>query len=214
MSTDVIWDYSEVPPREWEWEYDSNTNISVKLSPTGLAYHGDDDYFGGYIAGFQSFEDFFREGPLKNMPEKVAMELRKHLETHRKSGGAFLRFHYTNSAGVLKLWRAFVGMDEKTIHAQGNRPPSEAQEEVFFDGSCTTGEHKFRIALVFKDASKSPVEKWIFYCKFNITTTRNCHYALELENTNFHEPRIEAMATLNENQIALFDSKLERYYSD
>lgn len=213
-NNNVIWDYSEIPPREWKWEYDPDTNITVKLSATGLDYHGEDDYFGGYIVGFQSFEVFFRDGPLKNMPEKVAVELREHLETHRKSGGAFLQFHYTNSAEPLKLWRAFVGMDEKTIHAQGNRLPSVAPEDVFFAGSCTIGKHKFNIALVFEDGSKYPVEKWIFYCKFNITLMRNCHHTLELETTKFHETNIEAIVTLNEDQIPIFDSKLKRYYSN
>ena len=77
----------------WTWDLEPNHSIDVTVGDAGLSYYGEDwnSLSGGrYFAGFQSFADFRRDGPLKGMPPEVAAEVRRVVDVAEGGGLDFV----------------------------------------------------------------------------------------------------------------------------
>lgn len=152
------YDYSGIPvfTATWYLTEEKDHWIDLKVSESGLVYIGTDYSCasgGGYMAGFQTFEEFFSHGPLNRMPKEIRKNLREHLETHRREGGTVLLLSHVNNLPGLVLWRAFVHLDDNPIKIAAI--DGTVQETVFYDGFITAGKHTIGFVLVFKQKDKT-----------------------------------------------------------
>ncbi len=173
---DIIWDYSQVPQKVWKWYFNAEEDhwMEVHIKPSGLSYVGTDwsvQSGGGYFGGFQTFDEFFHDGPIQNMPEDIATELRRHLETHRVPGGAKLRLLHRTSVDDLVLERAFVHLDDKPITISIDEALAQKQEVVFFDGSIGIGDHHLGFVLIFKSKRTEDGKRWKVRDEFTFSIT-------------------------------------------
>jgi hypothetical protein len=77
----------------WTWELEPDHAIEVTVGDAGLSYYGEDwtcQSGGGYFAGFQSFADFRRDGPLKGMPAAIAAEVLRVVDVAEGGGHDFV----------------------------------------------------------------------------------------------------------------------------
>jgi len=169
-----------VPPRTWTWDLDDRDDhwIDLEIDPSGLKYIGTDwshQAGGGYFAGFQTFNEFFRDGPINDMPEEIATELRIHLETNRVPGGSKLLLSHLNTVTDLILWRAYVHLDDKPLRISVDDDSLTEREVVFFDGAIETGEHEISFLLVFKSKREDELSQWRLKgeIKFSVTSGMN-----------------------------------------
>jgi hypothetical protein len=157
MSKDnTIWDYSQVPPRVWKWYFDQEDGdnwMEVHITPSGLTYIGTDwtvQSGGEYFGGFQTFDEFFRDGPIQKMPEHIAAELRKHLLAHRMGDGATLRLLLVGQVDGLVLQGVYVHLDDTPLTISIDETLAKKPEFLIFDGSIGVGGHKVSWVLVYR----------------------------------------------------------------
>jgi hypothetical protein len=175
-----IYDYSGIPEftRRWYLSEAKDHWIDLVVVESGLNYIGTDwsvQSGGGYMAGFQSFDEFFKNGSINDMPEEITKELKEHLIKHRRKGGAGLLLTHKNELSELVLWRAFVHLDDNpvkiiSISEMGNQP-----EFVFFDGALPVGEHNIGFVFIFKkhDKQKEDDPLWKVQADFDFTIESN-----------------------------------------
>lgn len=154
MTGTELWDYSLVPERTWQWYLDEQGDhwIDLNVISDGLQYLGTDwtcQSGGGYFAGFQSFDEFFQKGPIKDMPEEIRIEVTEFLIAHRNPSGTGLRLVFANMTEI-PLTRAYVHLNDNPIRIQANLIVSREEEVVFFHGSLPKGEHSISFLLVFE----------------------------------------------------------------
>jgi hypothetical protein len=154
-----------MPKKTWKWYlYGSDDHwMDLEIESSGLRYIGTDwssQSGGAYFGGFQSFDEFLRDGPINNMPEKIANELRNHLETNRVSGGSRLLLSHLNTVADLILSRAYVHLDDKPLRISVDDDSLAEQEVVFFDGAIETGEHEISFLLIFKSKKEDELSQW------------------------------------------------------
>ena len=154
-----IYDYSGIPEfkRKWYLTKEEDHWIDLKIDETGLTYIGCDwsvQSGGKYMAGFQTFDEFFKKGPINNMPKEIETIIKEFLNTHRRKGGACLVLKHINKLKDLVLWRAFINLDEKTIKIATIDIMGEESEIVFYDGAILPGEHTISFLLIFKEKGK------------------------------------------------------------
>ncbi len=125
---------------------------------------------GGYFAGFQTFNEFFRDGPINDMPEEIATELRNHLETNRVPGGSRLLLSHLNTMTDLLLWRAFVHLDDNPIRISADDSLAK-REVIFFDGPILPGKHEIGFVLIFKSKKEDENNQWSVKGEFDFSVT-------------------------------------------
>ncbi|MHA2061214.1 MAG: hypothetical protein ACW963_02860 [Candidatus Sifarchaeia archaeon] len=173
----TLWDYSKVPLRTWKWYLNESDDhwMELEIEPsTGLRYIGTDwscQSGGAYFGGFQTFDEFFRNGPINDMPEEIATELRNHLETNRVSGGSRLLMSHLNTVTDLILWRAYVHLDDKPLLISVDDDSLAEREVVFFEGAIETGEHEISFLLVFKSTKNDKPSQWRVKGEFDFSVT-------------------------------------------
>ena len=144
------WDYSTIPERKWTWYFEDDHWIDLVVDPAGLNYYGTDwtcQSGGGYFGGFQTFEEFFKKGPIQEMPEKIAKEVGDHLKEFRREGGSTLRLIYVHEVEGFLLTGVSVELNESPIHIK------EVQKEgelLLYEGSIATGNHCFSYVFVLR----------------------------------------------------------------
>lgn len=123
----------------WQWEIVPGHSIEVTLSDAGLSYYGEDwtcQSGGGYFAGFQSFADFRRDGPLRGMPEATAADVGRAIEAAEGRGHAFVI--------------VIDGEVPEEIHASLDaRTVMVRDTATLFDGSLPGGEHRVQGVLLY-----------------------------------------------------------------
>jgi hypothetical protein len=154
-----LFDYSGIPKFEEKWYLSEKDDhwIELKIDERGLTYVGCDygcQSGGYYMAGFQTFDEFFNKGSIKDMPIEIETKIKEYLEAHRREGGARLVLKHFNQLKDLVLWRAFINLDEKTIKITTIEQIGEASEITFYDGAILTGEHTISFLLIFKERGK------------------------------------------------------------
>ena len=155
-----------MPQKTWNWYLYGRDDhwMDLEIEPsTGLRYIGTDwssQSGGAYFGGFQTFDEFFRDGPINNMPEKIAIELRNHLEIHRVPGGSKLILSHLNTVTDLILWRAFVHLDDKPLRIIVDDDSLAEREVIFFEGAIETGKHEISFLLVFKSKKEDEPSQW------------------------------------------------------
>ncbi len=188
MSEDeIIWDYSQVPPLELKWYFTQEKDhwMEVHIKHSGLTYVGTDwsvQSGGGYFGGFQTFEEFFSNGPIQKMPEQIAAGLRKHLLTYRVPGGAKLRLLHLNKVDGLVLQGAYVHLDDKPITVSIDETLAQKQELLIFDGSIGLGKHQFSLLLVFRSKLEGGDKIWKAHGEFTFEIESGMH-TIRLETT-------------------------------
>lgn len=154
-----IYDYSGIPEfkRKWYLTKEEDHWIDLEIDETGLTYIGCDwsvQSGGSYMAGFQTFDEFFKKGPINNMPKEIETIIKEFLNAHRRKGGACLALNHINKLKDLVLWRAFINLNEKTIKIATNDHMGDESEIVFYDGAILPGEHTISFLLIFKEKGK------------------------------------------------------------
>jgi hypothetical protein len=152
VTKDIAWDYTHVPKRKWKWDFVEDHWMDLEVDETGLTYTGTDwtcQSGGGYIGGFQTFEEFFDKGPIQDMPSKIAKEVRIYLRRHRKEGGSSLLLHYVHGFEGYLLTGVFVHLDGKPIHVKEVR---ESGKMLLYDGSISPGEHTVSFVFVLRSS--------------------------------------------------------------
>lgn len=143
--------------RKWYLNEEQSHWIDLEVDESGVTYIGTDwsiQSGGGYMAGFQTFEEFFKKGPLNDMPQKYAEELEKHLIKYRQKGGAAILLKHINNIPDIVLWRAFIHLDDKPILISSIGEMGNQKEIVFYDGAITAGKHEVSFMLIFKGRDK------------------------------------------------------------
>ncbi|MFX1475307.1 MAG: hypothetical protein ACFFCO_07520 [Promethearchaeota archaeon] len=173
---DTLWDYSQVPSRVWKWYLspDGDHWMEVHIKPSGLTYIGTDwtvQSGGGYFGGFQTFDEFLRDGPIQKMPNHIAAELREHLEAHRVPGGATLRVLHLTRVDDLVLQGAYIHLDDNPITVSIDETLAQKREVVFFDGSIGIGDHQLSFVLVFKSKQQGSDALWKVHGEFSFAIT-------------------------------------------
>ncbi len=144
--------------------------MELEIESSGLRYIGTDwscQSGGAYFGGFQTFDEFFRNGPINDMPEEIATELRNHLKTNRMPGGSRLLLSHLNTVTDLFMWRAYVHLDDKPLRISVDDDSLAEREIVFFDGAIDTGEHEISFLLVFKSKKEDEPSQWRVKGEFN-----------------------------------------------
>ncbi len=154
-----LYDYSGIPEfkRKWYLTKEEDHWIDLEIDETGLRYIGCDwsiQSGGNYMAGFQTFDEFFKKGPINNMPKEIETIIKEFLNAHRRKGGACFVLNHINKLNDLVLWRAFINLDEKTVKIATIDHIGEESEIVFYDGAILPGEHTISFLLIFKERGK------------------------------------------------------------
>ena len=68
------------------------------------------------MGGFQTFDEFLKDGPIQEMPKKIAKEIREYIREHRVEGGSTLKLVYTHDLDGFHLTGVFVNLDDVPIH--------------------------------------------------------------------------------------------------
>ncbi|MHA1636790.1 MAG: hypothetical protein ACTSUO_07295 [Candidatus Thorarchaeota archaeon] len=153
MKNETVWDYSHIPKRTWKWFFVEDHWMDVVVGESGLEYIGTDwtcQSGGGYMGGFQTFDEFFTDKSLQDMPKKIATEIREHLEKHRKEGGASLQLIYVHEVEGFQLTGVFVHLDDTPIHVKRVRKKGKM---TIFKGSIKPGKHVFSFVFVLQSAN-------------------------------------------------------------
>jgi hypothetical protein len=148
--------------------------MDLEIESSGLRYIGTDwssQSGGAYFGGFQTFDDFFRDGPINEMPEEIASELRNHLETNRVPGGSRLLLSHLNTVADIILWRAYVHLDDKPLRISVDDDSLAEREVVFFKGAIETGEHEISFLLIFKSTKNDEHSQWRLKGEFEFLVT-------------------------------------------
>ena len=214
-SPGTIWDYSQVPAHEWAWRIDEYEEITVRITSRGLVYQGDHGFWGGFSAGFQSFDAFFSEGPLNQMTESIEAELRAYLTAHRREGGAHLEV-FLIIPPELPIWRAFLGFNGPTINPTLAPPAGQERVWPIFSGPLEPGEQLLNWAIIFllplMDAKSGEIRPlhWIVYgkCRFTVVLGRQ---QVRLEVFRGAPDPVGMRAFLGDEELALFDFSQRRY---
>ncbi|MCA9660113.1 MAG: hypothetical protein KC486_17345 [Myxococcales bacterium] len=123
----------------WTWDLEPNHSIDVTVGDAGLSYYGEDWNSlsgGGYFAGFQSFADFRRDGPLKGMPPEVAAEVRRVVDVAEGGGLDFVI--------------VVDGETPEEIHATlDGRTLMLRETATLFAGPLPDGEHRVEGVLLY-----------------------------------------------------------------
>jgi hypothetical protein len=165
--------------------------MDLEIESSGLRYIGTDwscQSGGGYFGGFQTFDEIFRDGPINDMPEEIATELRNHLETHRVPGGSKLLLSHLNTVKDLVLWRAFVHLDDNPNRISADDSLTE-REVIFFDGSIETGKHEVSFVLIFKSKKEDENAQWSVKGEFDFSVTSSTK-SVQLKTFRDMEDRI------------------------
>ncbi|MHA1480137.1 MAG: hypothetical protein ACTSQZ_01770 [Candidatus Thorarchaeota archaeon] len=160
------WDYSQIPEREWKWSFEGEHWMDLVVSPVGLNYYGTDwtcQSGGGYFGGFQTFEEFFKKGPIQEMPGKIAEEVGEHLKEYRREGGSTLRLVYDHEVEGFLLTGVSVELNESPIHI---KIVQKEGEMLLYEGSIAQGNHSF--GYVFVLSNKDALRKVVGEVNINI----------------------------------------------
>ena len=153
MTKDILWDYSGVPKCSWRWYFEKYHWMDLELDESGLTYIGADvdcQSGGEYFGGFQTFDQFFDEGPIQEMPPEIAKEVMDFLNEHRKEGGAHLRLYYTHELDGFHLRGVYVHLDDKPIQV---KLVNTENRFLIYDGSISIGSHRFSFLFVLRSQS-------------------------------------------------------------
>ena len=124
--------------------------MDVVLGESGLQYIGTDwtcQSGGGYMGGFQTYDEFLEKGPIQKMPKEIEAEIREYIEAYRIEGGATLTFTYINEVEGFALTDIFVHLDDNPIHI---KRVHRTERLTIFKGSIKPGDHVFSFVLILR----------------------------------------------------------------
>jgi hypothetical protein len=158
------WDYSKVPKLELKWFIVEDHWIDLIVEGTDIKYIGTDwtiQSGGGYMAGFQTADQFLVEGPIEHnhMPDDVKNQLTTHLKKFRIPGGCSLKIIVKSSVSDAILKNAYVQIDGKDVHIPFAVPEKDHDNVTLFNGSVSEGSHKISMLLAFHVSNRVNVLK-------------------------------------------------------
>jgi len=168
------WDYTDIPARKWQWFLETDHWIELVVDAKGLTYIGTDwtsQSGGGYMAGFQTFNEFFNDGPLNSMPETITNEVMNYLIAYRKSGGSKLTLRLSIKTPTIKLFAVYLHLDDQPILIEEDNPNWDQSEIVLFEGIMSRGKHQFEFLFRFKDRQQDLY--WKADAKYSFTIGKN-----------------------------------------
>ena len=124
--------------------------MDVIIGESGLEYVGTDytcQSGGGYMGGFQTFDEFLKKGPIQKMPRKISKEVREHIEKHRVEGGSTLKLIYVHELEDFRLSEFYVQLNEIPIHI---KRVQRKERVTIYNGSIKTGKHEFSFVFVLQ----------------------------------------------------------------
>jgi hypothetical protein len=124
--------------------------MDVVIGESGLEYIGTDwtcQSGGGYMGGFQTFDEFLNNGPIQKMPRKIAKAIREYIKEHRIEGGSTLNLVYTHDLDGFQLTGVFVHLDDVPIHIKRVKKKGSM---TIYNGSIKTGKHEFSFVFVLE----------------------------------------------------------------
>lgn len=126
---------------DWQWDLEPDHWIELFLTDTGLSYVGWDytcQSGGGYTAGFQSREQFLERGPIAEMPDAIAAQVRARLELASRG-----------HAVTIEL----AGPTPDELHLQlDDQPMLLTRTTRLFSGSLSAGPHALSGVLLYPGA--------------------------------------------------------------
>jgi len=128
--------------------------MDVIIGESGLEYVGTDwtcQSGGGYMGGFQTFDEFLKKGPIQKMPKEIAKEVREYIEKHRVEGGSTLKLVYIHEIDGFHLAEVYVHLDDVPIHIK--RVQKKGRMTIF-NGSIKPGKHEFSFVFVLRTESE------------------------------------------------------------
>lgn len=121
----------------WQWVLHRDHWIELDLGGAGLTYKGFDYSVpagGGYMAGFQSVDQFLEDGPLNDMPEAIAAEVREAIA----------------GRGGHRVTIRLSGPTPDQIHGRiDDQPFMLGATDVVFDGRLAAGEHTVAGVVIY-----------------------------------------------------------------
>lgn len=132
----------------FEWRADDREHyIMVEIGPLGLSWYGEDWTClsgGGYTIGFQTVEQFLRDGPLDThdipMPEQTREALRLRLERQVAAERALLTIDLV-LADERDFEHAWLRLDGDTIAVLQGEGLCGGSRHRVFEGRVMPGEH-------------------------------------------------------------------------
>ena len=207
----IRWDYSDVPRKEWWWdvgEYNSYTVIAVK---EGLRYSVD-DFWDSHGAGFQPYSDFFKKGPINNMPKAIEDEIKAYILQFRREGGSRMSGDLEVKSSEIKPWRVFVSLNGPSISIITEPTAARNNPLDLFKGDFPPGSHLLSWAIVF-DILKPEKSKWIVYGKSRIELSPGDHdLHLQAGFIGKGKELIKIKAYMDEKLLDIFDKDQFAYF--
>ncbi len=160
--TSLTWSYSSTPTRIWKWRVSEDKAYQAQVTEVGIKYTGDDDYWGSFSAGFQSFEVFLDKGGLNQMPDGIAAEIHDHLLEHRRPRGIPLEISLETRNPKLTLIYKSLSLDGTTVQVETG---FKKTRDCFFQGTIEPGSHSLNWALIFQIPLELGGKKRIIYGK-------------------------------------------------
>jgi len=153
MMHEIIWDYSKIPERKWQWFFVEDHWMEVILGESGLEYVGTDytcQSGGGYMGGFQTYDEFMDGRALQKMPRNISKEVMDHIKKHRVEGGSTLELVYVHDLESFQLTEVYVQLDEVPIHI---KRVQKTRKTTIYNGSIKAGKHEFSFVFVLRSDS-------------------------------------------------------------
>ncbi|MHA1576545.1 MAG: hypothetical protein ACTSU3_04220 [Candidatus Thorarchaeota archaeon] len=127
--------------------------MELEIGESGLEYSGTDwtcQSGGGYMGGFQTFDEFLNGRAIQKMPRKISKEVREHIKKYRIEGGSTLKLIYIHELDGYHISEVYVNLDDTPIHIKRVRKKGRM---TIYNGSINPGEHEFSFVFVLRSDS-------------------------------------------------------------
>ena len=140
------------PKAQWSWELGWRHWVELSLNDTGLTYVGHNyscQSGGAYMAGFQSYREFEKKGPIRDMPSEVEAEVRAAIAERTRGHHVVVRIS---------------GERPDEIHLEFNGESQIKRDtDVVFDGDLAPGSYKTSGILLYPGADSQGRRRMLMF---------------------------------------------------
>ena len=145
--------------------------MEVDIGESGLEYSGTDwtcQSGGGYMGGFQTFDEFLNGRAIQKMPRKISKEVREHIKKYRTEGGSTLKLIYIHD-----LEGTFIETNLNFIKEMGYT--EEDSTDLNFRG-LLSGEDHYQFEDYLRKVKESGKDQGLMYLNTKDGHTRIFEY--------------------------------------